>query len=874
MKKGFLKRFNQVQFAKPDAFYWPGYMWFWNDCLSKKNISSQIKDMHSHQAKNVWPIPEPQGFRPNCMPTLLEPDYLSEEYLKIYRYMVKEAHRSGMKVWLNDEGGWPSGMVCGRLVRNNPRLAQQSLERKEINPARGGKAVIPEDCLSAFLYQGKKLIQQLTPGKEEKINIDRGRIEIFSVNKINPEIIKSRKPTDAQTFYPDLLNPESTREFIRMTHEIFKKAVGDYFGNTISLVFSDEATVANPPWTPGLVSDFKKKYGYDIREKLPDIFRPDQPDGMQTRVDFYDWWSQRFADAFWEQIQKWCRKNNLFFAGHLAGDGDGGTMGVRRYGFGHPLRILRKLDIPGVDAIWRQIFPDKKTATNFTWKKSTTRYPINVNHYFPKYASTVAHQEGKPWVITESFCVYGAGLTPAQMKWITDFQYVRGANIMTMGGYQLSTKEYFMGGERPLFGRKTSLWPYMDIYHTYTARISYLLSLGKPAIETAVYYPVRDLWAGGPEVNNIAQSHDTLIRLLLENQCDFDLVDDDVLERNSAKVTKGRLQVGPMNYHTICVSRTRWMNEKSKEKLSQFISEGGKVLWVDDSKNTDRPDGVIDLKLSELERHLIPLVQVEPNNGAVRVCKRKLANGNLYFITNESLQATEATLKFTESLPPIQIDPESGACHKPSTASYSKGTWSILLDLKFAGSAIVFFTREKLALAPEPLKTNKVLLNLKSGWACRRRRSYLIGKHDLEVKELDERTFPVKPGDWRERFGKDFSGDAEYLVNFECDRDIVEKAIFLDLGKVNYVCRVSLNNKRLGKKAWQPFRFLVKNILRPGRNELKVIVTNTMANQYVTTRRFDQYPANVIGPYHKIALNFEKESLPSGLYGPVRIYSL
>ncbi|MDP2932620.1 MAG: hypothetical protein Q8N81_00640, partial [bacterium] len=207
------------------------------------------------------------------------------------------------------------------------------------------------------------------------------------------------------------------------------------------------------------------------------------------------------------------------------------------------------------------------------------------------------------------------------------------------------------------------------------------------------------------------------------------------------------------------------------------------------------------------------------------------------------------------------------------TASYSKGTWSIPLDLKFAGSSIIFFSRGKIALASAPLKANKVLFNLKSGWSCRRLRSYLIGKHDLEVKELNERALPIGLGDWRKKFGKDFSGDAEYLVDFECDRETAAKAAILDLGKINYVCQVFLNGKKLGKKVWQSFSFPIKVIIKPGKNELKVVVTNTMANQYVTARRLDQYPANIIGPYHKIASNFEKESLPSGLYGPVRIYS-
>ena len=45
---------------------------------------------------------------------------------------------------------------------------------------------------------------------------------------------------------------------------------------------------------------------------------------------------------------------------------------------------------------------------------------------FPKFASSAAHQNGTALALTESFGVYGNGLTPAQMKWLVDYQSVLG----------------------------------------------------------------------------------------------------------------------------------------------------------------------------------------------------------------------------------------------------------------------------------------------------------------------------------------------------------------------------------------------------------------------------------------------------------------
>ena len=107
------------------------------------------------------------------------------------------------------------------------------------------------------------------------------------------------------------------------------------------------------------------------------------------------------------------------------------------------MRQLRAMDVPGVDMIWRQVFPGQP------------------NHHFPKFASSAAHQNGTALAFTESFCVYGNGLTPAQMKWIVDFQYVRGITLLVSGCYPLSTHDHHMTGERPHFGPVDPLWDFL-----------------------------------------------------------------------------------------------------------------------------------------------------------------------------------------------------------------------------------------------------------------------------------------------------------------------------------------------------------------------------------------------------------------------------
>ncbi len=817
----------------------PGYFWSLDDTLKNYIISHKLTEMFMHGAKTVCPLPMPKEFRPVTQPTRLEPDYMTPGYLEYFRYAAEQCKKLNMKMWLYDEGGWPSGSCLGRVVKQNPSLVRQMLIRQVLTPGKGNNISIPDDCLSAFLYQGDKKINRLTPGTTKPINIDNARIMIFSVSKTGT--------------YPDLLNPESTKEFIKLTHEEYKKAVGDYFGNTIQMTFTDEAQATNPGWTNDIVDDFMSKYGYDLRNELPSIFEGDEEHDRQVRIDYFNWWSRRHADTYYGQIQEWCRRNNLLSGGHL--NGEDATEYARRYGYGHPLRALRRMDVPGIDVIWRQL-----------WIKGN-------NHHFPKYASTVSHQAGMPWSFTESFAVYGNGLTTSQMKWISDYQYVRGINLSVMGGYPISKKDWLQAGCRPLYGPGDPLWQYMDDYHRYLGRLGYILSLGKPDIKIALYYPVSDIWAGGSELNTVCTSNDELARILLENQCDFDFIDDDILESESTIIANGQLKVGPMLYEAVCVSRNQYMPEKTIKKLEEFIKSGGKVFWVDNSRETDKPKGSVTTTLSQLPSLLTPIASLETPNNKIRICKRSLSNSSIYFITNEDSCGTTCKIKFNEKLPVVQLDAETGKCWIPSKAKRTSGGWTIPLDMKFAGSCLFIFTNESLPAVSEPNLPGETLQTISTGWTFKKTRKYVIGDKEIEIHELPAgKEVGITLGDWRQMVGDTYSGDVEYMVSFKCTGTVKKKARVLDLGDVRYVCEASLNGQPLGKRLWQPFGYDIKGKLKKGNNILKITVTNTLANQYVyNTKALDKWTKNQLGPYHDKALTFEKESVSSGLFGPVTI---
>jgi hypothetical protein len=54
-------------------------------------------------------------------------------------------------------------------------------------------------------------------------------------------------------------------------------------------------------------------------------------------------------------------------------------------------------------------------------------------------------------------------------------------------------------------------------------------------------------------------------------------------------------------------------------------------------------------------------------------------------------------------------------------------------------------------------------------------------------------------------------------------------------------------------------------------NELKIRVSNTIANELVSTKTFEKWEKWQLSPYFEKALHFSKDYLASGLFGPVKL---
>ena len=114
---------------------------------------------------------------------------------------------------------------------------------------------------------------------------------------------------------------------------------------------------------------------------------------------------------------------------------------------------------------------------------------------------------------------------------------------------------------------------------------------------------------------------------------------------------------------------------------------------------------------------------------------------------------------------------------------------------------------------------------------------------------------------------KYFSGTATYLKEFEAPADapVPGRRVILDLGQLRNVADVTLNGRHLGILWKPPFQVDVTGVIRSGRNQLQIELTNTWANRLVGDARLPKAQRVT-----RLAQNLSVQGpLESGLLGPV-----
>jgi hypothetical protein len=118
-----------------------------------------------------------------------------------------------------------------------------------------------------------------------------------------------------------------------------------------------------------------------------------------------------------------------------------------------------------------------------------------------------------------------------------------------------------------------------------------------------------------------------------------------------------------------------------------------------------------------------------------------------------------------------------------------------------------------------------------------------------------------------------FSGTGTYTKTVQASPDWFKKGakLWIDLGDVKNLAEVTVNGKSLGIVWHTPYSVDATSALKPGSNEVTIKVVNAWVNRLIGDQQPEattKYTFADVKPYKA-----NSPLQPSGLLGPVRIYS-
>jgi len=573
------------EFENPGSVYRGKPFWAWNGRLEEPELRRQLRVMHQMGLGGAF-LHARVG---------LATPYLSKEWFGLIAACVDECKKLGMEAWLYDEDRWPSG-AAGGLVTRDRRFRQKRLRLDVLRPGdslpKGGQLL----GLFAARLEADKAYDVRKITRRQAASLGEG---------VSVLVFRLVEPPCSSWFngytYLDTMSPAAVRRFIQVTHEAYRKALGNELGRTVPGIFTDEpnhgSTLCAPnpeqtqaqgdeiPWTPTLPAVFKKRYGYDVLDHLVELFF--DVDGRQVsraRYHYHDCKTHMFVDAFARQIGQWCQKNRMMHTGHVLEEP---TPSSQTNVVGSTMRFYEHMQAPGIDIL---------TATRGEYDTA-------------KQCASVARQMGRRWVLSELYGCTGWDFSFEGHKAVGDWQAALGVNLRCQ---HLSW--YTMAGEAKRdypasILHQSPWWPHYRAVEDYFARVGVLLTRGEPIRHVLVIHPLESTWVrcrvgwrSAEDVRRLDRNLASLRDWLLDSQIDFDYADEEMLSRlgrvRHTAQAGPELRVGQAAYRVVLVPPMLTIRSSTLRLLAKFRQAGGEVVFA--GKAARYVDAVPDRAATEL----------------------------------------------------------------------------------------------------------------------------------------------------------------------------------------------------------------------------------------------------------------------------------
>lgn len=679
------------------------------------------------------------------------------------------------------------------------------------------------------------------------------RLDLFTVRPLST-------PTGSGRAYLDLLDDEAVRLFMDAVPGEYVRRFPWAAGAILRGFADDEPYLASAdgpfdtvPWSSTLDAELRR-LGTSPGIALTAVHNDLGPAGARLRGAFWRAVSNRFASAYYQVQGQWMAGHGLKMISNPLWD---------EYGPGEQLRSSGNLttnnqwaQVPGTDLIF-------------------DHYQRGYHRTLSRWPASTAHQLGLERVYLEAMGGTGWPVAPAFVREVVGAFAVRGVNH-TLLHARFSDESQIV--YPPPFQPANPWWAVSAPLNDWIGRL--MEACRAPgAARTALLQPQRAVEStqDTPAMAELDTAFLTTAHALEDVQIDFDFLDEGALDadpalRLHARPGDGRLFVGQQAYRIVVVPATPVLSAGAVRTLARFARGGGTVVVVGEppSREAGGDDAGLRAALAELfaarTAHRVAdpasaaaaaapagaAAVLEPNHADVRVLRLDGDGGARFVVLNERADAVDLTAAFPATGVPEVWDPDTGAATPAGVWRRTPGGTAVVLRLEPKATVLVVLRpgREPVHATSSSAPVERV----RAGTATLR--AIAPGRLTVTATDgarsyagsasvTDPLTAVPLDGDWTFGFENGpastrplgswtdvdpaRSGSAWYEREFDLPAG-PGRQWSLDLGEVHEVAEVEVNGKRAGSRLWAPYRLDVTAVLRPGRNRVRVRVTNTGAN--------------------------------------------
>ncbi|MFA6286380.1 MAG: hypothetical protein WC661_03280 [Opitutaceae bacterium] len=577
--------FDRAAWRHPPAAFSQCPFWFWNDDLTEAELVRQIADFQAHGVE-AFVIHARIGLPRSC-------GWLSDELFRFMRIALTEARRRGMWAMLYDEGMYPSGAASGLVVARDASFQTRGLV---CGPASEQGAVNAD----------RKQVAVVTRKSGERVGIYEQKIDavVRGLHYIGDENDPTVTLGEEEPPAADLLNPRAVECFIELVYDRFYQELGEFFGNTVKAIFTDEphplSRSRNPDTRPGtaeVLAYVNRHLGHDFTPHLSALWFDDEPDAAKHRRDYAEAVAARLDETYYAPLSRWCERHGIALTGHPAEPDD----------IGH----LKHLHIPGQDIVWRHIEPGKASALE--GPPST----------MAKAAASVAFHRGRSRNLNEFAGAYGQELTFDELRWLASWLLIRGCDLLVPHAFYYSMRGPRRYERPPDVGPNNTWWPEYRAWADMTRRLCWLNATFTPVCDVAILGRATELpWRAA--------------KACYERQVDFHYVEPADLAQ--ATVKDGKLCVGPGCY------------------LLLIVEEGYEVALPPDVPVLRWPASGV----GELLSRVSPAVDIDQPAPSIRARRLRGEGVEMFLLFNEGADEVTRKLHFPSAGQVTRLDPGTG----------------------------------------------------------------------------------------------------------------------------------------------------------------------------------------------------------------------